>query len=323
MEDEFGYFDDAEINNGTGGFQDNSEQTDFDTTSQEDYQYEENPFADFVAEKFGIEDYRILSGDANNPIEIDIRDMSPKQLKALVKELEQDTTSNSGLSEEESLVLEMLRENRLEDLHKELEKELGYSNTSEMSSSQFTDDQIAYWKITSEFPELSEEEVLEELEALKDSPTYTTKIKKYRESWNNEMSQQSSLIAKSKEQEVYQDFTQASIELKNMLDTVDNHYGFEVSDAVRKEVLDELTTFDKTTGTTMFIKNYIDNPQGLLEAAIAVKNMPLIADYVASLQSEIEKLKGNRNYFNPKNSKNTQNSRQNSIQNILSELEDL
>jgi hypothetical protein len=87
--------------------------------------------------------------------------------------------------------------------------------------------------------------------------------------------------------------------LAEYLQGTDYLAGFEVEEDLKRDVLRSLITPGSDGKRTEFIQDYIDDPEGLIQTALAVKMLPQIQRYVNQLHDELEYQKRLVSQFRP------------------------
>jgi len=240
---------------------------------------------DYVAKRLGSD--KIMTGSDDDPLEYSIKELPSKSKIAILEDLwkKEYGSKASDYTEDEVLAIQMLREGKLEELHEALGRELG---VHQKLNPNVSDDEVVAWKIANDFPNLSEDEVIQEVETLKTLPNYEKKVEAYKshfaqaiEEYNNDLEVQEQLAKHGvwKRQESF-----LIDEARNMEDL----FGFTLDDDVKNDALNDILS-DGTKFHT-----YMETPEGRLQAAIALNALPKISEYVENLLEEIEELKKNQ-----------------------------
>lgn len=250
-------------------------------------------FDNFIANELGAPDGRIVTGSPDNPIYLNISELSDIQKVALLKHhyTAANNSKDSGLSEDESYIISKLRNGELEDLYNDLSVELGKninSNTDEdYDVNSYEPDSIVLWNLQQQYPNMTPEELEEQLEITKNLPNYNkildASTKKLQSFFESQLQQ-----TQSQKQREYAQVEQARTnELINIASQVEHLHGFELSDNDKNEALALL--IEKNQGSNMpILQEYLQTPQGLLEAAFAMTALPKISAQYEKMLSELE-----------------------------------
>lgn len=278
-------------------YEDNSYYAQEDSYQEEYEQTEPNevPFlAQYLANKLGSS--TIISGDADNPVELNLGDLSDKQLVSVLDYFYKSQYNNAlqqyDLDDTEAEMINFFRAGNRDAL-----KSMFSDDTNSYVDYPFKDnDELLTWKLQQEYPELSPLELIFELQAAKDSPTYESKIssaKKYWEDYNNYQYNQQQAV---QEQEYNESLEQEKYYVSELTNSVESIHGIPVPNEVKETVLDLiLNSPNEYTPESKFAHTYLNNPEGLVEAATAIAIMPYVADYINELHEEIQQLKKQTN----------------------------
>lgn len=253
----------------------------------------------FIAEEIGSLDGTIVTGSAEEPLEYNIKDLTPKQQIAILKNHYANRLNDTSLSEDEQQVVEMLRSNRLDDLYSALGEEIGVAQPSqEINISEYSDDDIMIWKIRNDFPDMSDEELEGELESQKDSPYYDKKV-------NSAKSSLQAAIEAQQEQAKLQETEKSNQELQRIkkqifeeTSKVSDFFGFEADEDVKNAALADILEIPEGKQSPA-IAEFLDTPQGIAQTAVLWRMMPKINEYVNSLHARLDN-------YEKKNKINTQ-----------------
>lgn len=237
----------------------------------------------FLARELGSD--VILTGSQDEPIETKLSELTPKQKVALLKYhyTSQNTVQQEEpeFTEDELYVIDALRNEKVQELYERLGERLGVNNEQPSSNFENIDDYIK-WKITSDYPDISEYELSEELERFKDSPNLEKKVNRIKEQY-----QQSVENEQRVQEQQYAD--QVKEQIVNHAQDISEIYNFELDDEIKNDALRSLLE-PSESGTPEFI-DFIGTPEGIVQSAMLWRAMPDIKDYVNSLHEQIDKLK--------------------------------
>lgn len=299
---DFGTFNDFEIDDSLFEVNESFAEDDYFSPSET---VQQNTLAEFVASKLNIEDGNFVTGSVDNPVEKNINELNEKQLTALLDTYYKDKYSSAfrdmDLDDSEVQVLNMLRKGDLKTLHNELSKELGIDDTPSVQGmpENWEADDFLMWKISQDYPNLSEAEIMEELEEAKLSPSYDSKVATAR----RQLEEALELQQQYQQAELQQQINSKRDELIQKARNLDNLFGFELDDDVKNQALNDIFQFDGTN-YNRFVRNYVEDPDGLLHASLAVAALPKISEYVKGLHERIERLESGRGRVNrPKTSR--------------------
>jgi len=251
-------------------------------------------FDNFIAKELGSLDGRIVTGSEENPIYINIAELSDIQKVALLKHhYTANSTQNDGeLSEDESYIISKLRSGELEDLYNDLSVELGKTANSSIENedydvNSYEPDSIVIWNLQKQYPNMTPDELEEQLEIIKNLPNYHKILDA---STKNLQSFFDSEMEKSKRQkfeETLRTEKQTQQELINIASRIDHLHGFELSDNDKNEALGLLLEKNQNSNLPILME-YLQTPQGLLEAALAMTALPKISKQYEKMLSELE-----------------------------------
>lgn len=269
----------------------------YNESSEDEQNYtgeNEIPFlAQYLANKLGSS--TIVSGDVDNPVELNLGDLNEKQLVSVLdyyyKNQYRTALDQYDLDNTETEIINYFRAGNRDAL-----KSMFDDSIVTVEYPFKDNDELLTWKLQQEYPDLSPMELIFELQAAKDSPTYESKIssaKKYWEDYNNyQYNQQQS----SQEEEYNQALEQEKSYVSELTNSVESIHGIPVPTEVKDIVLDLILNVPNDyTSESKFAHNYLNNPEGLVEAATAVAIMPYVADYINELHEQIKQLTNQNN----------------------------
>jgi hypothetical protein len=245
----------------------------------------------YILNELNIKD-EFVTGDVNNPIKISVDDLTDKQILNIYK-----YGMNKNIptySEEEENIINLIREGKFEEyiadnfLQQEAQEE------------QYSDYDYYYWKMNTDYPGLSPDAIQQQYELEKDNEDVLSfKVEKIKEQYNNllEVQNQQQAYESNKEQE--KSIEAQKRDIINSVENLQAIHNFDIPIQIKNEVLSDI--FESNNGeTSRFIEEYIDNKEGLLYTATAVKMLPLIVKEYEMLLEELDALKNqNKNFINP------------------------
>ena len=247
----------------------------------------------FIASEIGSEDGYVVTGSPDNPIKLKIDDLSEVQKIALLKHHYQSTSVNNELSEDELHIISKLRSGELEDLYNDLATELGKNTEQTIEDddydvNSYEPDSIVFWNLKQQYPNMTQEELEEQIEIAKNLPNYNkileASTKKLQEYFNQQKQQlQNQKLEQNKVSE-----QQRANQLISLASQVEDLYGFELDDNDKNEALSLLIEKDNNAGLPKLLE-YLQTPQGQLEAALAMTALPKISEQYEKMLSEFEK----------------------------------
>jgi len=240
---------------------------------------------DYLFERLGIED-KFVTGDPEDPIVLNKEDITDKQLLNIYEFAIQKNLPD--ITEEEYQILQMIRNGELEEYIEE--------NLQFKEEPQYEDRDYFFWKMKSDFPDLTEEQIEEEFENLLGSDTYDVKIEKIKRDYNNLLEYNRMLQEQKELEQISNEVENQKRAIIDIVNQENDFYNFEIPDIVKEEVLRDIFESDNNQ-TSRFIDKYIDNPQGLIYTAMAVKMLPLIVNEYKILLEEYESLKSSKNFI--------------------------
>ncbi|MCS7317139.1 MAG: hypothetical protein NZZ41_02300 [Candidatus Dojkabacteria bacterium] len=263
-----------------------------------------SPLLAIVREEIGA-DY-VLSGDPDNPIQISLYDLNDKQLADLLRYKYQEDLSQE-LEREKNYDLDNFEIDLINAIRSgDNEKALLMLGVNPYENLELTDDEVIEWKVRSLYPNMSEEEIAEEIDIWKQSPNSDKKLLAARQELMNEINSYQEEEQMKQQLERERIMNEEAEHLISMIDDIDSLYQFEVDDDVKRDMYDLI--FSKVESGKSKIVEMMDDPVGLLEIAASVAIMPKVAGYVNQLLNVIDELKKNRQIV--VDSKNAYNSRQ-------------
>lgn len=258
-------------------------------------------FDEYLAKRLELEDGKFYTGSEDNPVEKSISELNEQQKVALLEEYyrsQLNQPQDSGVSNEEQVVLNYLREGDLEGLYSELSRELGV-NTQQQDYVEPSDDDLIYWKVKSDNPDFDDDEIQEEIELIKESPKLEQKINSYKKQYRN-------AVEAYRAQQEQQEFAQLDNEYRQLQDNIieivrntNEIAGFELDeedDDVKNEVLADLLEYNEGSNLPRFME-YINTPEGMVETALTVKSLPKIYQYIESLHQKIEEMENGKESY--------------------------
>ena len=248
----------------------------------------------FVANEIGAKEGRILSGSVEEPIEYSLSELTPKQQVAILKDYysKANTTQAEAPSftDDEMFVINSLREGKLEDLYGQLSEELGKGGNP--TPTQYSDDDYISWKIQSDIPDLSQEELEFEVESFKASPLYDKRLDSIKNQYSQVIESQQQQVTFQQQQEVQANITELQNEIIDIAKNTNDVFDFELDDNVKNLALQDLIEPNEETGNPALI-DFLGTPEGLTQTAMLWRAMPEINEYVNTLHKEVERLKAN------------------------------
>lgn len=264
----------------------------------EQMQSQSNNFDDvkFIINTIGTDTiYTGVNGDIPRKIE----EMTPKERFSALKYYYNSQIEQNSVTEDEREFLDLIRGGQYETLYNQLGQTLGYENQANVDfiPEQLQENDLLMWKIMSDYPDFTQEQVENKLYSMRNSPTYDVELqhidKQYRqfaEQYNQQLQTESQDSLRREVEGNRQVILEAARDLNDLV-------GFEVDNNIKNEALRDILEFED--GVSPFVK-FIDDPRGMLTAAVALKIIPRIADYVETLQQELEQLKSQRKtYYRP------------------------
>jgi hypothetical protein len=247
----------------------------------------------FVANEIGAKEGRILSGSPEEPIEYDLSELTPKQQVAILKDYysKQNKSSesvNNEFTEDEMYVINTLREGKLEDLYNQLSTELGRNTTT--SNPEYSDDQLIEWKIKSELPDLSDDELEMEVEQFNNSPLRDKRLESIKNQYNQTLEAQKQQLSFQEQQAQQQEQEQLRQEITSIAESTSDLFDFELDDDIKNAALSDLLENGEGSETPRLVE-FLGTPEGLTQTAMLWRAMPEINSYVNSLHKEIDSLK--------------------------------
>ena len=249
--------------------------------------------ARFVANEIGATDNKIFTGSADEPVEYDLSELTPKQQVAILKDYYSKSRGDEAPTQEftpdEMFVIDSLREGKLEDLYNQLSEELGRPPVTN-TSNDISEDQMIEWKIKTELPELTADELEYEIENFKASPLYEKRLESAKNQYNQALDYQEQQITQQQQQQQEQQLDQLRNQITEIAQNTGDLFDFELNDDIKNNALADLLEPDAETGNPQMI-DFLGTPEGLAQTAMLWRAMPEINEYVNSLHQEIEKLK--------------------------------
>jgi len=252
--------------------------------------------SDFLEKQLGSS--KIMTGSKENPLEYDLTDLTEQQQIALLMDITRKKTLEEvqkgagseeviDLSDEEFDIIAKIRAGNAQEIIDMLSEESGGSATSE-----FTDDDYMAWRIKVDNPDLTEEEVIAEVQVAKDLPSYSKKVTAAKAAYEKAAEEYTTTLEKQAAQEREEEWKANAKTIVDMAVAKTELYGFDLEDedgkAVVKEAVKDLLEIDDQMQTT-FNKILNDNEQ-VLELAMLRRAMPRIQKYVAELEAKEQEL---------------------------------
>lgn len=254
---------------------------------------EDNYLVNYVANKLGLENNTFLTGSVDNPIEKNLNELTDEQLISLLEynsqETYKDALNNFGLDESELAIVEAIREGRIEELARSLNEELGWSGKSGIPN--VSDEELLAWSIKNMYPDITDEDLEIEVDLAKQSPSYETKLKSARNSFENILNQRR-VEEENEQRRIFEEsLNRERDNLIYVARNTDDIYGFQIDNEIKEEALKDLFEFNEGSQVNKFLENYIDDPEQIVKTAITMKALPRIQEYVNNLHEEIDRLK--------------------------------
>lgn len=258
---------------------------------------------DYLIREMGLGD-KFITGDKENPIEISTNELTDKQILNIYKHFNNNSTPH--ITQEEYNIINSIRSGEFDEHLSEL-----INNSQRQNDVQYTDYDFYYWKMKSDFPSLTDEEIYNEYELDKESESFNKKIN----SIIKQYYELEELERLSREQEnKLREHEEIELEKNNIVDLLDSYsylHNFEIPIEIKHSVLEDIFNSDNNE-TSNFIAKYVDNPKGLIYTATAVKMLPLIAKEYEILRREYEALKnGSLNVISNEEETNSRDNYQN------------
>lgn len=274
-----------------------------------------SPLLSIVREEIGA-DY-ILTGDPDNPTQISLYDLNDRQLADLLRYRYMESSSNNDDSEYDldDHEIELLNALRLGDKT----SALSLLGVNPFENFDYSDDDIIEWKLRTLYPDMSDEEINEEIDLWKQSPNADKKLQNAREEFLNSINEYQRLKDLEIEREKEEILEKEAEQISSLIEDIDSLYQFEVDDDTKNKIHDLI--FNRDESGKSKIVSLMDDPVGLLEVAASMAILPKVAGYVNQLLYEIDELKKNRNIV--VDDKNIYNSRQNSFGRYEDGVEDV
>lgn len=263
--------------------------------------YKPFDLSEYVANEVGLPDGRFTTDVGGEKIEKHISELNEPQLVNLLKESIIQKFKGETLSDDEKTVVGLLREGKENEIYEALKAQF---EQPDYDDSSFTDEDYVTWKLLKDYPhlnQLSNEDLLEQVEQFKDSGDFTQKLDSIKSEYNATVE----AVNQKRQQEQYEQFQkdyEKEVEyFGNSIANLESVLGYEmdIEDDVKEEAFEMLTQFtDEDSTETIFAQKFLNNPQGLTELAVLAAQMPKIYNYVQSLEAEIEELKSSNNNKN-------------------------
>lgn len=237
-----------------------------------------------IAHELGLTDGKFLTGSVEEPIEKNISDLSVDQKLAAWKH--HISQSQPKFSDDEHLVVNMLRNGDLQTLYDSLGKELG-AVTTPLGQ---TEDDAVLWSLQQSYPKFNADELNAELEAMKESPNYEAKAQQALERFNEYINQQQLTEDKTELEGMTNQAMQVADVMQQTFNGMTDLFGFELDEQIKQNAWNDV--FEAQNGVAPLIE-FLENPEGLAQTALLWNIMPEIQKYVESLHQEIESLKSN------------------------------
>ncbi len=241
---------------------------------------------DYIASKLGSD--TISTGDPEDLLEYKISELPLQSKIALLEELSNKEVPSIDLNEDEQVIIDMLRNGEIEDLYNALAQELGKSSDI---NTNLSDDEVAVWKINSDFPDYTDEEVAAELEALKNSLNYEKKISSFRKTYDEAIESYMESKAREEVEAKAAQWKQRESYLVDYSNQVEEIGGFQLDDEIKSKALNDVVS------NTDF-HEFIASPEGLYRTAVLWNALPEISAMYEALDNEIRELK--KTYIKPK-----------------------
>lgn len=283
---------------------------------------QKNSWTSFVANQLGYEDGEIFVGDPDDPykepVRKNINDLTDRELQSLLAY----HNSQQGLSEEEVEFLDLVRNGQFETLREQLDEALGYERefNAQMIPLSLDEEQLLEWKVRSEFPSFTDEQIADEIEIFKQSSSYYDKLENVRQQYENFAQQYNEQVKQYEKRYLQQEILQNQNAIEEALYGADDILGFELDDEIRQDVISDLMEFGED-GLTPFIR-FIDQPEGMVTAAATLRMLPKIAELVDYLKTELDDVKSRKvNYIQEDPWQQKANQTINQLDKLLGQME--
>jgi len=236
-----------------------------------------------------------------------IAEMTPKErLSALKYHYE---SKSPKLNDDEFEFLELVRQGNYESLYNELGNHLGKNEgiSENYLPTEIEDNTAIIWKLKTDFPDFTDEQLLDRMEMIKQSATYDIEVDNYKKQYSNYANAYNQQLEEQERNILKQEIESNQTLFLEAANSMTDIYGFNISDDLKEKALADILEFNED-GISPFVE-FVDKPEGMLYAATLLRALPEISDYVAArhdeidmLKKEIEKLKPVNNtqtYFEP------------------------
>lgn len=239
---------------------------------------------EYLLKEIGIED-KFITGDTENPVELSVNDLTDKQILNIYKHLNNNQTTD--ITEEEYNIINLIRSGKFEEYIAE-----SLQDVPQSQENNYTDYDYYYWKMKTDYPDLTDEEIYYGYEEDKEKDSFGKKINAIKK----QFSELEEIERMNQEQDLkLKELEEIEIEKNNLIELANSYshlFRFEIPQQIRESVLDDIFNSDNGE-TSNFISRYIDDPKGLIYTATAIKMLPFIAQEYDLLRKEYEALKNN------------------------------
>lgn len=256
--------------------------------SLEHSEHSEFNFDEYIKKELGLPEGKFYTGSADSPIEKSVSELSMKQKVALLKHgiqsrsLPKQEVVQDDYNEDEKLVISLLREGKLKELYDELGQELEVGSPAINLDSE----EIAIWNLSNQYPNMTEEELREELEQMKELPSWEKKqesfVRNYQQAQQYQKQQeeqyQNELLA-----EQARELEQRVAETIKSTNSIGEMFELDDSDVDVKR-----SAFEYIQNKSLL--EYLETPEGLAKTAIMYAALPKMEAYIKELHDKIDEL---------------------------------
>jgi len=247
-----------------------------DDATESNSESDENVLYQYL-KKRGISDpKKIQYEDENgNTAEVDFNSLSTEEQLNIIEEL-----SKPNITDEEIQTIDYLRRNKMNlaqvvdyFANQKLQEYINQNNTQEHTYSidEYNDDELYVADLKSRYPNLSDEDLNDELNAAKqDEDRFNKKVSQLREYYKNQENEQME-AQRQQEEAAREQYTNTLYNAVNQFNEIALDYKDDQSDTLeieaedKKRIMSYLLDTD-TEGKTQFVRD-IENPDALIELA--------------------------------------------------------
>ncbi len=245
--------------------------------------------ASYVTKKLNLPEGKFVTGKQGGEKEMRVSELSIPQQISLLEYGTRGTQPE--FTEEELSIIDAYRNGDTDTIASYAGLDSGPLADFDYSEdpNEYTEEALLKWKISKDFPDLTEDEMFEEIENIKNSTNYDTKLNGVKKAWSEFAKTEN----QKKEQETFNGlkgfWEKTENEVRGFLETTDDIHRFEITPQDKQKVYQAI--FDIGDDGKSMLTRSLNDPREIAYLTTLAVKMPQIEQYVEKLVEENKKLR--------------------------------